>query len=146
MKSPLIHRVSTLLAATLATAALATGVATAAPLTLDPLTPTDPAPIAADGTGSASSGSGQITCKMQGGTWVEGDSTHVSYCRVGFQPSTHTIDLALLAAQPVATTTGSGWSASSSVPYLNSALCQFLGQGRYWRADRGCTDVPPFVD
>ncbi|GAB2443564.1 hypothetical protein [Nocardia tengchongensis] len=112
MKSTLTHRVSTILATTLATATLATGTATAAPLTLDPVaTPTDSAPIAdlvvPIPTGSAAldlaeaittagssklmtgsavmSGIGQILCKMEGGTWIQGDN--YSYCHIGgFNP------------------------------------------------------------
>ncbi|WP_458688106.1 hypothetical protein [Nocardia tengchongensis] len=136
MKSRLIHRFSTILATTLTTAALATGAATAAPLTLDPVaTPTD----SALGTGSAS-GSGQITCKMQGGTWIEGDSTHSSYCHIGFNPSALTIDPAPPTVAPVATPTGSSSSGSA-----NMVFCRLTGQGDYWRSDYGCTNVPPFV-
>ncbi|MFD7844160.1 hypothetical protein ACFV4K_14645 [Nocardia sp. NPDC059764] len=51
---------------------------------------------------------------MQGGTWIEGDSTRPSYCHIGFQPSSLTIDAAPPAAQPVATTTDSGSSGSSN--------------------------------
>ncbi|MFE3028696.1 hypothetical protein [Nocardia tengchongensis] len=170
MKFRLTHRVSTLLATALASAALVTGAATAAPLTLDPVAaPTDPAPIADRsptgsagldlgnavlstvinqlGTGSGlASGSGQWACKGQGGTWIQGDSTHYSYCEYPvFNPSALTIDPAPPAVEPVAAPTGS--SSSGSTDLLPKALvCQLTGKGRYWSSQYGCTDVPPWLD
>ncbi|MFE3759666.1 hypothetical protein ACFXO9_35640 [Nocardia tengchongensis] len=61
-------------------------------------------------------------------------------------PATVTTDTSPPTLNPVSsTTTGSGWSASSSVPYLNSFLCQLLGQGRYWSSEYGCNNVPPWL-
>lgn len=164
MKSALTHRVSTILATALATAALATGVATAETVTLDPIGLPVPVPtgsaaldtaesVLSTGSGNAStaftSGSavanwtGQILCKLEGGTW---DPTTPG-CKVGggFHPTARTVDTAPPTAELVATTTGSG--SSSSADLLPKALvCQLTGNGRYWSSQYGCTDVPPWLD
>ncbi|MGW4354983.1 hypothetical protein ACWELJ_23155 [Nocardia sp. NPDC004582] len=155
MKSAPTHRLATIVAATLTAAGLASGAAGAAgadTITLEPATPT--VDTAADAiAGTCDTGSSAPLAALQNGSggnlaaflWPLQNGLN---CLTGSggTPVAALIDLSASngSVMPVAATTGSDSSGSSALG-LKSLMCQLTGQGRYWRTDLGCTDIPPFV-